>query len=172
MKWLVFVGQGPNREAWEHGLETGARLRPADRESFAEDYCRRVAITGSVGLRLAQILDLPIERFRSSFARRNLNARWNGKKGKGDEFDRAEAKAAAELVDAEGFNRFVLLGEEVSRAFGFKFSALEIRTRPHDPRRYLCFPHPSGINQWWNDSFNRFRAAKRLREFIDPCQHV
>lgn len=181
---LVVVGQGPNRTAWEHGLEVGrnrALLRDGERtqeneieaELFAENYCARVAITGSVGRKLAELAGFDLRkreelRFFASVARRNLNRRFNGKNGKGDAFDRAEALESARRILLEPFHRVVLLGEEVARAFGFKFSALEIRKLPNDPRRFLCFPHPSGINLWWNDDFNRFRAEKRLREFVDP----
>ncbi len=168
---LVFVGQGPNKTAWHRGLEAGKSLRPADPDSFARDYCARVAITGAVGGKLAAMLEIE-PRAMMKFRRINLNARWNGKSGKGDLFDRAEAETTARLLieTAPGPTLFVLLGAEVGRAFGVRGDWLGVTAKWRDvPRaqmQFLLFPHPSGINLWWNDSFNVYRAKKRLREFV------
>lgn len=179
---LVFVGQGPNQTAWMHGYDIGVKyLREYPEISgqvtpegeteicnrYAENYCRRVAITGRIGLFLANLLDVDRLAFFQIGHRRNLNARFNGKKGKGDVFDRAEAKAKAAAVNAEPFLWHVLLGAEVQNAFGYRGETLEVRFDKNTGKNYLLFPHPSGINVWWNEPFNVHRAKKRLKEFVE-----
>ena len=175
---IAIVGQGPNRTAWEHGLEVGRRgivsaSRPGP-EAYAELYCARVAITGSVGEKLAKIAGLHRLDFYRRFGRYHLNPRWNGKNGTGDAFDRVVAEKRVAEILALGSTSFVLLGAEVARAFGFKkFEPLNV-VESYDEKRvrrsYLLFPHPSGINLWWNEPFNRHRAEKRLREFLELPQ--
>lgn len=65
------------------------------------------------------------------------------------------------------FDRIVLLGAEVAGCFGFKGEPLELRVDMDLRKTYLLFPHPSGINLWWNEEFNVFRAKRRLREFLE-----
>lgn len=188
---IVFVGQGPNQTSWEDGLALGARFvkvgqRAGGKVPTAEELVDEIqqwakrraallALTGAAGKRIGGLLDLDAGEFMRKFHRRNLNARWNGKAGKGDKFDRAEAKVrAAEILD-EGFDRIVCVGGEVAAAFGIgKVEPLAEVGRyipaPGGGERYVTFfllPHPSGIVQWWNDQFNCFRARKRLREFLE-----
>jgi hypothetical protein len=33
-------------------------------------------------------------------------------------------------------------------------------------RRFLIFPHPSGINRWWNERRNERRARQLLQRFL------
>lgn len=190
---IVFVGQGPNRTAWESGMEWGKR-EPVDHKAFveleeferlvvgrAERYCARLALTGAVGKKISELIGLSAFDFMRTYDRRNLNRRWNGKSGKGDVFDKAEARLRALDVLHEGFDRIVCVGAEVAAAFreaGMgKIEALGekgvyipvIKDGKPAGERYVTFfllPHPSGIVQWWNDDFNRFRAKKRLREFL------
>jgi hypothetical protein len=174
---LVFVGQGPNQTAWLHGLAAGRELRPTAPEDFAEDYCARVAVTGAVGTRLAALLGLPdVGRFRHSFHRRNLNTRWNGKHGRGDKFDHAEGVVMAGiLADMSEFTHFVLLGASVADCFGFVIgergwpwcSLAPAGPSVHAGKRFLLFPHPSGLNHWWNDADNHIRARTALNDFVN-----
>lgn len=185
---LVFVGQGPNQTAWLHGLAAGRHLHAlkhgeghgateAAAIDFAEDYCARVAVTGAVGTRLAALLGLPdVGRFRHSFHRRNLNPRWNGKHGRGDRFDHAEGLVLAGiLADMTEFTHFVLLGAAVAECFGFVVGArgwpwcgvAHHRIPQHAKKQFLIFPHPSGLNHWWNDPENQFRARKALNDFVN-----
>lgn len=176
----VFVGQGPNRSAWTNGIARGrfftaARLSLPESDprielpaiGWAERYCERLAITGRVGERLADLLGMHRLDFYCRFGRRNLTARWHGKNGKGDAFDRAEGEAAAAKINAEGFDNHVLLGGEVARCFGWKYEPLVVREKPDCPRRYLIFPHPSGINTFWNDPEDVARARAALVGFIN-----
>lgn len=177
---VVFVGQGPNRSAWEHGLLVGRRfaalrlgLPEADPKvelpalGWAESYCRRVSLTGAAGRKLAGVCELPLGDFLAFYARRNLNARFNGKAGKGDAFRRDEGEAAAGALNAAGFRRFVLLGAHVARCFGFRYEQLRVHQLAGCPRTYLVFPHPSGVNAFWNDPQNRRSARAVLRGFLE-----
>lgn len=181
-KKIVFVGQGPNQTAWAHGLAKaevilghtgGHALR------WTENYCARMAITGAIGRRLAELAGYDVAnreelRFYAETDRRNLNARWNGKEGKGDKFDQVEGERNAVAILAEGHGKIVLLGLEVQRAFGQKGEPLAETVWFHPATNaatnFLLFPHPSGISTWWNEPFNVYRARKRLREFLGRPQ--
>lgn len=178
---VVFVGQGPNRACWQQGLAAGARYAllkhnfaeddprvKVEAIAFAERYSARVALTGSVGKKLAALGGWKCNLTFGGYARRNLNARWNGKDGNGDRFERVEAEIVASRMLHDGFTHFVLLGSNVAKAFGMGRNEplSEIKNLPGS-QLFFLLPHPSGINQWWNDDFNRFRARKRLREFLN-----
>ena len=176
MHKVAIVGQGPNRTAWEHGLELGIKWFGATSPNtklkaeifrLAERYCSKVAITGSVGSKLAVLAGLDPYTFRTSFARRNLHARWNGKIGRGDRFDRVEAEVAAKSLRDQPFESYVLLGMNVAKAFGVNANEWLAVVEETDSKRFLIFPHPSGINRWWNDALNRDAARKALRSFLN-----
>ncbi len=172
MSTSLFVGQGPNRVCWHRGLESGKALRPGDAEGFARDLSDRLSLTGSVGKKLAFLLDLDLHAFLRAHDRENLNSKWHGKNGKGDKFDRTEAAHRAALIEADPkWTHVVLLGAECARAFGLRFEPLKVHVRKDNPfpRAYFLLPHPSGINVWWNESFNLFRARRRLKEFLDDA---
>jgi hypothetical protein len=187
---FVFVGQGPNRAAWERGLALG-RAMPVDHRAFvdgetfeqlvldrAERYCERIALTGAAGTKIGGLLGISVGEFFRAYERRNLNARFNGKEGKGDNFNRDEGRAAAAAIldDVEDFDRIVCVGAEVAGCFGIgRIEPLGVRGKyipaPRLPKRerwveFFLLPHPSGIVQWWNEPFNRSRAQSRLREFL------
>ncbi len=173
---IVFVGQGPNRKAWERGRWLGVNKGVnVDADAFAEAYCRRVAVTGAVGEALAAMLGVDRLRFYASVERRNLNARFNGKRGRGDEFDHDEGAIAASRLKTEDFPRYVLLGAAVARCFGFAYSPergaelLQARAPEEhgfqDGARVLLFPHPSRLSTFWNDRPAADRAAEALRIF-------
>ena|GEM_PF-4543914 len=176
---VAVVGQGPNQTAWKHGLALGVHYRSkypgpytdrVDVEGIAERYCARVAITGRVGETLAELAWMHRLEFYRSVGRFNLNARWNGKCGKADVFNREEAALKAARLVAESFTYYVLLGHEVARAFGVRGDILETKFDPVHSKNYLLFPHPSGINLFWNEPFNVHRAGKRLREFLEDAR--
>lgn len=66
--------------------------------------------------------------------------------------------------------RVVLLGANVSRAFGVSFRKLsEVVLSWHPVGEGLAaavVPHPSGLNRWWNDPDNRVRARLFLRPVL------
>ena len=168
---IVFVGQGPNQASWKRGLELGARFAK-DRSStaFAEDYVARLALTGAIGQRLADMLGMSVGVFARTYHRQNLNARWNGKAGKGDIFDKIEGKARAQIILRNAsFTKFVLCGSLVARCFGYHFEERAVpcvRVDRDTNRRFLIIPHPSRIVIWWNEPFNCFQAKRALREFV------
>jgi hypothetical protein len=172
---VVFVGQGPNQTAWQRALAVGTKLVayrvPGTRsaEERAVDYCARVAITGAIGKKIGAMLDMSGgEIFRSRYARKNLNARWNGKNGKGDVFNRAEGSTNARRLMSDPFTHYVLLGGEVARAFGMNNNEwLSVVTDLPGDRHFLIFPHPSGINRWWNEPGNAERARAAIRNFLE-----
>lgn len=58
----------------------------------------------------------------------------------------------------------VLCGREVHEHFGLSGEFLDIIEA--DGVQYLLFPHPSGLNRWWNSEENCKKAKKKLKEFI------
>jgi hypothetical protein len=171
MKRFLIVGQGPNGPSWARSLKAGNRLRPADPVGFAEQLGRRLAVTGACGEKLAQLAGISPAALYQLVDRMNLNARWIGKEGKGDRFDRLEALRTAEVIREESWPKVILLGKEVARAFEIRSEFLEARGWYHPKTNayteFLVFPHPSGISIWWNEEFNTFRAGKRLQEFLE-----
>jgi hypothetical protein len=168
---IVFVGQGPNQTSWKRGLELGARFaKDCSPTAFAKDYVARLAITGAIGQRLAEMLGISVGAFAQRYHRENLNARWNGKSGKGDIFDKIEGKARAQiLLQNTSFTKFVLCGSMVTRCFGYNFAERAVpcvRVDRDTKRQFLIIPHPSRIVAWWNEPFNCFRARRALREFV------
>jgi uracil-DNA glycosylase len=98
--------------------------------------------------------------------RMHLNTRYSGKRRKGDAFNRAKGtvKAADVLLDWR-VERIVLLGKNVARCFGLRDVPFLAEIRIYG-RRFLIFPHPSGINRWWNERRNERRARQVLQRFL------
>jgi len=130
---------------------------------------KKPPFAGQSGARLARLAgvgdsgdDLP-----AHFELRNLNTKWPGKRvvGKGDQFDMAEAKLKAKKLKEELMDqrpRFVLLmGRKVERAFGWHMNYLQPNT--WQGHIVMLFPHPSGVNRWWNDPDNVEHAAAMLK---------
>lgn len=145
---MLFVGQAPSKTSVE----------PLD---------------GNSGRAIARLLGITHAEFLVRFNRINLNREYRGrsKAGRGDRFDRWEAKHAAVGVQAAEQARIVLLGRQVAESFGLGFDPLKIQRAKSGfggseiVSRYLIFPHPSGLNRWWNKPGNRRAARKRLRSF-------
>jgi hypothetical protein len=142
---ILFVGQAPSRPKEPKSPEIPGTEAPAAVEPLA----------GNSGHRLAAILGIPFPRFLLA-TRLNLNCRYPGKKGRGDGFDLLEGARRAEEISAllREDDLVVLLGVQVARCFGLKYTPLEVGRLPSNAR-YLMFPHPSGINRYWNNPLNR-----------------
>lgn len=138
---VLFVGQGP-----------GPGADPAK------------PLEGHVAEKFAFMLDMHPVRFTLDYARINLNSEFIGKSGKGDIFDVAEGHLAAKVLLRGSWKRYVLLGQKVASCFGLEGEPLDV----HEAigKRFLLFPHPSGINRWWNSRENTARATIKLREFL------
>ena len=96
--------------------------------------------------------------------RRHLNTHYGAKGGKG--FDHAKGKInAADVLMDWRVERIVLLGKNVARCFGFRDLPFLAEIRIYG-RRFLIFPHPSGVNRWWNERRNERRARQLLQRFL------
>lgn len=129
---------------------------------------------GRSGARLAYLAgvgtsgdDLP-----AHFVLTNLLDRYPGKQGsKGDRFDKALGKERAEeimrvLENPDRYSRWVIfMGKTVARAFGFRHHPYLV-SWSWNQHSFIIFPHPSGINRWWNDPANEAQASRILKEIL------
>lgn len=102
-----------------------------------------------------------------AYDRINVLKRCSGKKGKGDAFELKSAKVAARNLLpllVENYDKVVLMGQNVARAFDMKGRHFEKMRLGR--AEFMCFPHPSGINLWWNDAAKVRSGKKRLRNFL------
>jgi hypothetical protein len=107
----------------------------------------RIANATASGRRLALLGwgDLP---------RTNVIQRFPGRSGKGASFPRDEASDGLAKLWRRTPRRvaFVYMGRRVAAADGWRGPYLEWGL--HRGRQVATFPHPSGINMWWNDPAN------------------
>jgi uracil-DNA glycosylase len=124
-------------------------------------------IEGRLGKALAAMLGITPAAFYERTVRVNLNAEWTGKRGKGDAFDADEGHMnALRIAFSPKTKMIVCLGRAVGKCFGFtneKFLSVGYM----GGKFFLLFPHPSGINRWFNSAANRRRAARALKRFCD-----
>lgn len=118
--------------------------------------------TGPSGQTLSELIGMPV---RSVFDCRNLSDYWRSDAK--PEWHPKEAEwAAARVPEVLDINqRFILVGRKVAQAFrlGDKNPYLDwigdyklSYQLPYGP--VAIFPHPSGLNRWWNSSENREQA--------------
>lgn len=134
-------------------------------------------LSGRTGRRIAALAGLgyPGE-YEIAFRRFNLLDRYPGRCGaKGDRFPLLEARKrvvelAPELMDSV----VVALGRNVLRVFGlhdlswFEAGAVSVAGAQVLAKVLVhAFPHPSGVNLWFNDSENRERFGRELRGLIN-----
>jgi hypothetical protein len=130
---------------------------------------RRPLSSGPTATALARLAGLPAHEFLRAFERRNLLDAWPGKSGKGDAFPLRAARDAAMIILPElRGRRVVFLGRNVARAFYFDGEFLKWK-RCFGNGIAAVFPHPSGINLWWNKSRNERAAVRFLRREL-PCR--
>lgn len=114
---------------------------------------------------MARILCITFEQYLERFDRENILHHYPGpNNGKGDAFPIIEARErAAEFAPKLKGRDVVFLGNAVARTFNLgdldllRWCSLEYRgtgIKFHG----VVFPHPSGINRWWNDDRNLLRA--------------
>lgn len=122
------------------------------------------SLSGRAGRMLAGLAGMRETRLRELAVFENVLKFWPGKAGKGDAFPMSLAReAAAGFAFAPG-ETVLLVGRKTAEAFGVRGSFLE--WRPFHRGHVAIFPHPSGINTWWNDGGNRRRATLFLRRFL------
>lgn len=137
-----------------------------DKHPFAGESGKRLALLACVGM-TGDVLP-------AYFELRNLISKYPGKvsTGRGDKFDMAAAKMQANLMWDE-FKampaRYVLfMGKSVARAFGYRHIQY-LQPRQWNQHKFVCFPHPSGVNRWYNDNNNWREATEFLRMVLrDP----
>ena len=162
-KNIAFIGQGPNRKRWEEAL--AYQEDHGGQNGLAEAVCSRLALTGSCGSFLANLIGVSLQQF-LRFTRLNLNARYYGKNGKGDLFSMEEAQETIERWGDALPRRCVLLGGFVTKAV-LATRPTPLKTFYREGRSYLTFPHPSRLNRWWNRQANREAARESLLQFMD-----
>ena len=127
------------------------------------DPCKPLA--GPNGQKIARLAGMSYDEL-IACRRKHLNTHHNGKRSKGDVFDRAKGNVnAADVLLDWRVERIVLLGKNVARCFGFRDVPFLAEIRIYG-RRFLIFPHPSGINRWWNERRNERRARQLLQRFL------
>lgn len=104
----------------------------------------------------------------------NLFSKWPGKGKKGDIFDVRQARENAVDVLLGLKKRepsyILMMGRKVQAAFDLK--GLEYLHRYRINRDgfrdhvVIAFPHPSGINTWWNDADHVLQAEKLMRKVL------
>lgn len=116
---------------------------------------------GRVGARLSGLLGADV----SKVARlANLLDAWPGRstgKGAGFPIDDARRAAAAMQLGTSA----LFLGKRVARAFGIR-SPDYFRIYGVRGARVAVFPHPSGVNRFWNDPRNERVAMLFIRAFF------
>ena len=129
-------------------------------------------LMGAVGRRVAHLagLKFPYE-YRATFTLLNLLDHYPGKAGKkGDLFPLDEArKRVVELAPELENGVVIALGRHSLRAFGLEdLSWFEAGVVDVAGVKVLlhAFPHPSGVNKWFNDQDNRAWFGRELRDII------
>jgi uracil-DNA glycosylase len=101
----------------------------------------------------------------------NLNAKYPGKNKKGDQFDKVEGVETAEKLKAELLkfspSLILLMGRKVEKCWGFKRPNPYLQWIEWEHHRVAIFPHPSGVNMWYNDPLNRTKATLFLRRCLE-----
>lgn len=113
---------------------------------------------GSTGYRLWKMLPEGTTRaqYIAAFDRMNLlrARRW----------DAAAAREAGEVLLPSLAGRVVVVfGTEVRKALGFR-QAEPLSFHEDDQLRWVAFPHPSGLNRWFNDPDNYARACSLFEQ--------
>lgn len=146
----LIIGQAPAR-----------RMDGRDVPAFSSASGARLAKLAGVGDAGADL--------QGHFETMNLVSRYRGKQGKGDKFDVTAAKLmAAEILvwlEAQQPRVVLLMGRGVGRAFGCE-NAEYLRPWLWDQHTFVLFPHPSGVNRWWNEQWNVSAAQKLLQRVV------
>jgi uracil-DNA glycosylase len=133
--------------------------------------------SGQSGARLARLAGVGVsgDVLPEHFDLINLIEAYPGKKGRGDYFDMATAREAAMLIRdrlRQDPPRLVLLmGRKVKRAMGVNGDVEYLEWFNLEESLAACFPHPSGLNHWWNEPGNVGLAQGFLRGVLYRADH-
>ena len=121
----------------------------------------RKPLAGPNGRKFARLAGMSYDEL-IACRRKHLNTHYSGKRGKANAFDHAKGNFnAADVLMDWRVERIVLLGKNVARCFGFRDVPFLAEIRIYG-RRFFIFPHPSGVNRWWNER----RARQLLQRFL------
>lgn len=134
------------------------------------------ALCGSAYAKYGQPLGFSLDAWRSCIDRINLFSHYPGQQGKGSAFPMVAAKVQAQALLPMLAGRIVVfLGKRVAAAFGLRLITYGTWTVLDHPGvaeisfRLMVLPHPSGINQIWNDPRQRDAAVQAFLEALDAC---
>ena len=143
-----------------------------------------VPLAGRSGRFLAELCGLDFETYLDTFERMNLLDDWPGPAvPKGDQFPVKEGRARArEIAPSLDGAHVLLLGRKVAACFHARripymswFTQQGVLQRGGDRLgeyafETAVFPHPSGVNHWWNRTENRERARDFLRDLLEEVR--
>lgn len=119
-------------------------------------------LLGAIGRRLSHLLQITPEIFAADYSRINLN------RFPLPVFSQQEAsRKVKSILRGRGgpkFHKLVLCGQVVSECFQLAYQPLYVSSC--NGKLCLIFPHPSGLNRWWNDPFKVHQAGLTLRKFV------
>lgn len=128
---------------------------------------------GASGRTLAKLAGLDgYEELAARASLANVLKRWPGEGfagEKGSRFPIKKARRAASRMKFEDGHLVVLAGKRVADAFGIRFSDYfnwKILRRGGVLRWFVCVPHPSGCNRWFNYRKNVKVAERFFRELF------
>lgn len=111
------------------------------------------------GGRIMRILGMDRATYLDTFVRWNLLTRADGPWAA-----RRAAWAALGVAAMSADAPVVMLGSKVTRAFGIEYRPFAVTAG-----KFLCLPHPSGLNRAWNDP-GAVEAARRSFQWVrDYC---
>jgi uracil-DNA glycosylase len=145
-KRLLIVGQGPSR-SHKSGIQ---------------------ALDGKgSGDRLAKLAGISRGELMARAETVNVLEHYCGSNGKGDSFSISVAKERAFEIQKSlwEYDRAVLLGQNVAKAFGLDFKVGQLSWKMNGCEVSMI-PHPSGVNRWYNKIENRELAGEVLREAL------
>lgn len=131
----------------------------------------RTPLEGRIGKRLAALCGMPYEDYLVAFDRRNVLQDWSGKSGlagSADAFPLSLARKAAMKMAPRLYGRTVILMGKLTAA-AFELEETEFFKWHYDRTgeiRFAVFPHPSGLNRFWNDAKNTSRASAFLKRSL------
>lgn len=124
----------------------------------------RPAFTSMSGRRLSKLIGCEVTEV---FETMNLLDFWPGDAGKGSLFPREEACRAAlkvwkELEHRDPKPRVILAGRRVATAMAVPKAVPYLTWIKINQVNLAVLPHPSGINQWWND----LTSMRKAQDFL------
>lgn len=132
----------------------------------SKNYGHERAFDGPSGRRLEKVMGIPEGALFEYFDTTNLLTRWPGKwqpgkshREKGDAFRIGQAKRRASMIKKLAFRDVVIAGSKTWAAFGF----CGVLDQVYETGTwYWRIPHPSAVNQAWNDP----DIARRVRKLL------